>query len=357
MKAATIRDVAERAAVSVASVSRVLNGQEPVTPATRARVMEAVEALSYVPHSGARSLSTSRTHAIGVILPDLYGEYFSELIRGMDVAARALGYHLIVSSSHDDAEEASAAIRSMRGRVDGLIVLSPHLDAANLAADLAGRTPILLMNGGPGDERQPSIVVDNHSGAVQAVRHLVEQGRSRIVHIAGPSGNLEAEARLAGYLEAIAEAGLTPIVLEGDFTRGAGEAAVARLIGGGVAADAVFAANDNMAVGALLALQDAGLTVPGDVALVGFDDIPLASLVRPALTTLKIDISNTGRRALQRVVGLIEPAGVAAAAACEIVRPELVVRSSSQAATTSVHSTATKPKAAATTPQGENHDA
>jgi len=148
VKAATIRDVAHRAEVSVASVSRVLNGAGPVTEMTRNKVLEAAKALQYVPHSGARSLSTSKTQTIGVILPDLYGEFFSELIRGMDLAARSLGYHLIVSSSHDDAEEASAAIRSMRGRVDGLIVLSPHLDAANLAAGLAGRTPILLMNGG-----------------------------------------------------------------------------------------------------------------------------------------------------------------------------------------------------------------
>ena len=108
MKPATIRDVAERAEVSVASVSRVLTGAGPVTETTRNKVLEAVEALQYVPHSGARSLSTSKTQTIGVILPDLYGEFFSELIRGMDLAARAVGYHLIVSSSHDDAEASSA---------------------------------------------------------------------------------------------------------------------------------------------------------------------------------------------------------------------------------------------------------
>jgi hypothetical protein len=215
LKPATIRDVAERADVSVASVSRVLNGAGPVTEATRQRVLEAVEALQYVPHSGARSLSTSKTNTVGVILPDLYGEFFSELIRGMDVAARALGYHLIVSSSHDDADEASSAIRSMRGRVDGLIVLSPHLGAANLASGLAGRMPVLLMNGGVPTDGRPSIVVDNHGGAVAAVEHLIAIGRKRIAHIAGPAGNLEAEARLAGYLEAMAKAGLPTMVVDG----------------------------------------------------------------------------------------------------------------------------------------------
>lgn len=333
MKAATIRDVAERADVSVASVSRVLTGAGPVTDATRKKVMEAVEALQYVPHSGARSLSTSKTQTIGVILPDLYGEFFSELIRGMDVGARVLGYHLIVSSSHDDAEEASAAIRSMRGRVDGLIVLSPHLDAANLATSMAGRLPILLMNGGDGAGR-PSIVVDNHGGAVQAVEHLVATGRRRIAHISGPTGNLEAEARLAGYLEAMARAGLPTTVVEGAFTQASGHQAAAELAARPERPDAIFAGNDMMAVGAMLALQDAGLAVPEDVALVGFDDVPIAGLVRPGLTTLRIQIAETGRSALERLVRLINAAGEAVAdTACEVVRPELVVRPSSNPAT------------------------
>jgi LacI family transcriptional regulator len=359
VKAATIRDVAERAAVSVASVSRVLTGAGPVTETTRARVMKAVDELQYVPHSGARSLSTSKTHTVGVILPDLFGEFFSELIRGMDLAARALGYHLIVSSSHDDADEASAAIRSMRGRVDGLIVLSPHLDAANLAASLAGRTPILLMNGGANDAGRPSIVVDNHGGAVRAVQHLIGLGRRRIAHIAGPAGNLEAEARLAGYLEAMAAADLPTTVVDGEFTQASGHRAGAELAARAERPDAVFAANDNMAVGAMFALQEAGLRVPEDVALVGFDDVPLASLVRPGLTTLKIDIAETGRRALERVVGFIESAGEAAAAACEVVRPELVVRPSSSAASQpSTQSTGGRAfvAAGAPVPKGENQD-
>lgn len=332
MKPATIRDVAERAGVSVASVSRVLTGSGKVADGTRDKVMEAVGALQYVPHSGARSLSTSRSQTIGVILPDLYGEFFSELIRGMDVAARTLGYHLIVSSSHDDADEASAAIRSMRGRVDGLIVLSPHLDAANLADSLAGGLPILLMNGGAAGGR-PSIVVDNHGGAIQAVEHLIAAGRRRIAHISGPTGNLEAESRLAGYLEAMARAQLPAVVVEGAFDQSSGHRAAIELSARAERPDAIFAANDMMAVGALLALQDQGLGVPDDIAIVGFDDVPIAGLMRPGLTTLRINIAETGRGALERLVRLIgAPTGSAADAACEVVRPELVVRSSSQAA-------------------------
>lgn len=331
VKAATIRDVAQRAEVSVASVSRVLNDSGTVTESTRLRVIQAVDALSYVPHSGARSLSIRRTDTVGVILPDLFGEFFSELIRGMDVAARESGLHLMVSSSHDDADEAALAIRSMRGRVDGLIVLSPHLDAANLAANLAGALPVLLMNGGATDEARPSIRVDNFGGAMAAVEHLLATGRRRIAHIAGPAGNLEAEARMAGYAEAMGTAGLEATIVDGDFTQASGHRAVASLTADH-AIDAVFAANDMMAVGALLGLQEAGVRCPEDIAVVGFDDIPIAALVRPSLTTMRIDIADTGRRALRRLVEMIEAANDPTRrvdASSEIVRPVLVARQSS----------------------------
>lgn len=331
MKAATIRDVASHAAVSVASVSRVLNGSGPVTETTRERILRSIETLGYVPHSGARSLSTSRTDVVGVILPDLYGEFFSELIRGMDLAARAHGLHLIVSSSHGDADETSAAIRSMRGRVDGLLVLSPHIDDFGLAAT-AGRMPVLLMNGAPvGD--LPSMAVNNRGGAIAAVRHLVEIGRKRVAHISGPAGNLEAEARLAGYAEAAAGAGLTVDVADGDFTQASGYRAMSGLIAGAHRPDAVFVANDAMAIGALLAIQERGLRCPEDIAVVGFDDVPMAELVRPALTTLRVDIAGIGRRALDRLVVQIragQDKTLDTAVLHETVSPALIIRGSTQ---------------------------
>jgi LacI family transcriptional regulator len=360
MKPATIRDVAREADVSVASVSRVLNGVGVVNEPTRQRVLQAVDVLKYVPHSGARSLSTSRTDTVGVILPDLFGEFFSELIRGMDVAARAHGLHLIVSSSHDDADEVSAAVRSMRGRVDGLIVLSPYLNAASLTASLAGRTPVLLMNGGAMDAARPSIVIDNRAGAMTAVEHLLSLGRRRIAHISGPSGNLEAEARLAGYAEALAGSGVVAQVLDGDFTQRSGHRAVTRMLASGKRPDAIFAANDMMAVGALLALQEAGVRCPEEVAVVGFDDVPIAELVRPALTTLRIDIAGLGKRAVERLVGLIQSPDAAPGDGepnNEILRPTLVVRGSSTA-DASAHSSPAeaKPTAPGEIPLGEIQD-
>ena len=167
MKAAlrpiTIRDVARHANVSVASVSRALNGGDSVTETTRQRIIGVAEALNYVPHTGARSLSTRRTDTIGIVLPELHGEFFSEIIRGADQAARERGLHLLVSSSHGDPAEASAAIRSMRGRVDGLMILSPHVDRAVLAGSLADQQPTVLINTPVEDRRYPSIRVDNRA--------------------------------------------------------------------------------------------------------------------------------------------------------------------------------------------------
>ncbi|MDQ1153701.1 LacI family DNA-binding transcriptional regulator [Brevundimonas sp. SORGH_AS_0993] len=332
-KAATIRDVAEHAQVSVASVSRVLNGSGAITESTRQRVLDAVAQLRYVPHVGARSLSTSRTDTIGVILPDLFGEFFSELIRGMDLAARAHGKHLIVSSSHDDAEDTLTAVRSMRGRVDGMIVLSPHVRAASLAADVAGRMPVLLMNGVAEEAGRASIVIDNHGGAVAAIRHVIASGRQRIAHIRGPQGNVEADQRAAGYASALE--GQTPIVVEGDFSQVSGHRAATALLTLQQRPDAVFAANDMMAVGALLAFQEAGVRCPEDIAVVGFDDVPIASLMRPALTTMRVNIAEIGRRGVERLIGLVraDAAGAPSDVACEIVRPILVERQSTAAST------------------------
>ncbi len=330
LKPATIRDVASRAAVSVASVSRVLNGAGPVALETRDRVMEAVRELSYVPHSGARSLSMRRTDTVGVILPDLHGEFFSELIRGLDRAARERGLHLLVSSSHDDEAEVEAALGSMRGRVDGIIIMSPHLDPASVAGGMARSVPVVALSGDGGRGDVAGIGIDNAGGARAMTAHLVEGGARRVAHIRGPSGHSEAEARMAGYAAAVAEAGQPSMVETGDFTQASGYRAMHALLDRSPRPDAVFAANDTMAIGALLAIREAGLRLPEDIALGGFDDVPMAALLRPALTTMRISIAELGERALARLAGAIQSRRAAAPAdpEVEIVRPLLVVRQS-----------------------------
>lgn len=333
-RAATMRDVAERAQVSIASVSRVLNGLDVTTDATRQRVLDAVDQLRYVPHLGARSLSTRRNDTIGVILPDLFGEFFSELIRGMDLAARAHDHHLIISSSHDDARDTLAAVRSMRGRVDGMIVLTPHINSKHLAAEVTGHVPVLLLNPTSKEVGRPVIDIDNHGGAIEAVSHLRKTGRSRIAHIRGAMGNTDADDRAAGYLAAIGDQ--LPLIVEGDFSQASGHQAARELLAMELRPDAVFAANDMMAIGALLAFQEAGLRCPEDMAVIGFDDVPISALVRPALSTMRVNIADIGRRGVERLITMVQADqnDLPPDTAYEIVRPVLVERQSSAAVAT-----------------------
>lgn len=326
MADATIRDVAERASVSVATVSRVLNRLENVSAETRARVAEAVEALGYVPHAAARSLSLARTHTIGVVLPDLHGEFFSELARGLDRAAREKGYLLLLSSLHDDSRQAANALRAMRGRVDGLIVMAPNLEEAELEQALPPRIPTLLLNSRAQRSDLIGIRVDNKAGSTAVAAHLAAIGCRRIVHVAGPAGNIDADERQAAFCGAIeALGGVDVAVVRGQFDEASGQAAIASLIEAGHEFDGVFAANDDMAIGALQALRAAGRSVPGQVAVAGFDDIPLARHLE--LTTVNVRIADLGHLALTRLVAVCDGSG---GLGDVLASPELVVRSSTR---------------------------
>lgn len=328
MAEATIRDVARHARVSVASVSRALNGAANVHPETRARIAAAAGALGYVPHAGARSLSLARSHAIGVVLPDLHGEFFSEIVRGIDRAASAAGYHLLLSNIHADAALAGQAMRAMRGRVDGLIVMAPQLDPGVLDEALPRSLPSVLVNTPAGPERS-TLRIDNRDGAMTMVRHLIAIGRRRIVHIAGDPDNIDARERREGYHAALAEAALEPplAAIEGDFQEESGACAARELVETGTDFDAVFAANDMMALGALQALREAGLAVSESVAVAGFDDIPLARYL--GLTTMRVDMAGVGARAVARLIGLI---GGKAEPLSELVTTTLVARATTRSA-------------------------
>ena len=322
MPDATIRDVARRAQVSVATVSRALNGLDNVSEHTRTRVADAVRELGYVPHAGARSLSLARSGAIGVVLPDLHGEFFSEIVRGMDREASRHGYLLLLSNMHAGGEQARLALHAMRGRVDGLIVMAPHLGASELAAALPAALPAVLINTRSDRDQHPSIHLDNRAGATAVVDHLVALGRKRIVHLAGPVQNIDALERRAAFRSAADAHGVGYEIFEGDFEQQSGERAIATLLKSGARFDSVFAANDNMAIGALQALRAAGLRVPEDVAVAGFDDIPLARHI--GLTTVRVRIAELGERAIARLRTTL---GGRPDHSDELHAPELVVRS------------------------------
>ncbi|MEI7035261.1 LacI family DNA-binding transcriptional regulator [Fulvimonas yonginensis] len=322
----TIKDVAREAGVSVASVSRALNGHRGVTPETVERIREIATRLRYVPHVAARSLITRRTHTIGALLPDLHGEFFSELIRGLDQAARARGLHLLVSSSHDSIEEAATALRAMQGRVDGLVILSPRVDAPFLRANLPETTPAVLLNSAVRSPAYDVLNVDNYGGAYAMMRHLLrEVGHAHVAFVSGPAANFDARERERGYRAAMTHyaPGVACDVVPGEFTEESGYAAATTLLGRPDRPRAVFAANDMMAVGCLYAFKEAGLRVPEDIALAGFDDIPIARYLTPPLTTVRVRIADLGRSALERLAERLDATdgspNVADTLGCEVV--------------------------------------
>ncbi|MFA5989616.1 MAG: LacI family DNA-binding transcriptional regulator [Sphingomonas sp.] len=330
MSTATIRDVARAADVSIATVSRALNGHMSVSPETHQRVIDAVNLLGYVPHLGARSLSTKRSNTIGVVLPDLFGEFFSEIIRGIDFAAHQRDLQLLLSNMHGSAAETAGAIRMMRGRVDGLLLMSPEVDADFLANNLPKGLPTVVMNGPLGGAGHASISIDNHAGACAAVAHLAAQGCRRIAHLRGPRDNADADAREQGYLDAVSampDCG-EPLVFEGDFTEQAGVLAARALLADRRCVDGVFSANDVMAFGCMAALAEAGVAVPADIAFVGFDDVPTARYVTPALSTMGASIAALGERALARLLAVIE-APDQPPPPPEYIVPQLIARASS----------------------------
>lgn len=321
MPEATIRDVARRAQLSVATVSRALNGFDNVSQDARLRVAQAVAELGYVPHAGARSLSLARTNAIGVVLPDLHGEFFSEIVRGMDREASRRGYLLLLSNLHARAEQAALALRAMHGRVDGLIVMAPHLTADELSGALPPGVPSVLVNTRVAHSGRAAIHLDNAAGVRAVVAHLASLGRKRLVHVAGPPGNVDADERAAAFREACRAHKVAGEVVHGDFEEASGAEAILQLLDGGHRFDAVFASNDNMAIGALQALRSRGLAVPADVAVGGFDDIPLARHL--GLTTVRVRIDELGERALTRLLASMAQRD---SGGDELHAPELVIR-------------------------------
>ena len=328
----TIRDVAREAGVSVASASRALNGHLNVTAETRAKVESAAARLRYVPHSGARSLTRRKSDAIGVVLPDLFGEFFSELIRGIDRVAHSHGLQLLLSNMHGNPHEAANAVRAMRGRVDGLLVMTPDARRESLFDALTPALPAVLLNCHAPAPDIVSVGIDNDGAARTMTRHLVDRGYRRIAFVSGPRHNRDSMARQVGFRAAIADATgeRDPIVIPGDYSESSGAEAARLLIAGRLAVDAIFCANDMMAIGACGVLAEAGIAIGEQVGVAGFDDIPIAHYAAPSLTTMNARIAELGSTAAEKLIAIM--AGQDSDIGATILSPQLVERDSTRRA-------------------------
>jgi DNA-binding LacI/PurR family transcriptional regulator len=310
----TLEEVAQLAGVSRATVSRVVNGSPRVRPTVRKDVQAAIDRLGYVPNRAARSLVTRRSDSIGVVITEPSGRLFSDpffprLLRGISSELAARDRQLVLLMPDSPGAEHRTADYLTGGHVDGVILVSLHGDDPLPARLATAGIPIVLLGRPPRGTKASFVDADNRQGAQTAVEHLVSGGRRVIATIAGPRDMAPGVDRLAGYRDALAEAGIaTDPALEAtaDFTQEGGAAAMARLLAARPDLDAVFAASDLMAAGALSVLSAAGRRVPRDVAVVGFDDSPVATSTAPQLTSIRQPIEEMGHEMARLLLAAVE---------------------------------------------------
>lgn len=330
----TQADVARIAGVSQAMVSYVLNDNPAVSISaeTRRRILEAVASLGYVPNAPARSLRTNRTYTIASIIPDVTNPFYPALERGIQDVADQHDYDLIIYNTDGLSQREEKCLRSVQqGRVDGIIGVFFHTSASDLISLLDRNIAVVRLEASPkktGERPLDNVYVDNIKAAKAGVLYLLQKGYKRIGMLTGGIG--PGQPRLFGYREAHAELGQKVderLVFETDFTEAGGQTGMQALLGGEILPDAVFAANDMMAMGALVALRDAGYRVPEDIAVMGFDNIPTAKLVSPPLTTVGQSQNQMGRRAAEMLFERLNGQSTLPGR-CEELPFELIVRES-----------------------------
>ncbi|MGH3759800.1 LacI family DNA-binding transcriptional regulator [Actinophytocola sp.] len=324
----TIEDVAARAGVSRALVSLVMRGSPKVSEARRAAVLTAAEELGYSPHAMARSLASRTSHVLGVMVSDLHNPFWAEVVDGLDSYARSAGFELVINTGgRRPARERQALTGLQSFRPAGIALLGPVLPASSIAA-AAAHTPVVLVSRSSRQSTVDTVNDDGRTGSGMAVDHLVSLGHREIVHIDGGGGS-QAAPRRTGYVAAMRRHGLAPRVVRGEYTEAAGAAAVRSLLGTPPTAEvtpptAVVAANDLNAVGVLSALEAAGLSVPADVSVVGYDNTWLAALRHVALTTIDQPRNEMGRLAAEALIQRVR--GERTTPARHLLRPRLIVR-------------------------------
>jgi LacI family transcriptional regulator len=307
----TIREIADLAGVSIATVSRVVNGRGDVAPETRELVMRVVQEHGYMTNRSARALSGGRTGHIGLTIPLMRGDYFAAILEGALEAVYEEDMQLILYTTlHEHDREVSVLERLSDGATDGAIILLPLESSGELVALQESGFPFVVVDPRiPLDDGIPAVSAAHRAGALAATEHLLSLGHRRIGHISGPAGWAATTERIEGYHSALAVAGALPtseLIVEGNFEAPTGVAAANVLLDLPDPPTAIFSANDNMAAGVLQVAHERGLTVPGDLSVVGFDDADLASILSPGLTTVRQPLAELGRTGVSLLKRMLE---------------------------------------------------
>lgn len=338
MSRISIKDIARVAEVSHSTVSRALSDSPLVSDETKTRIQQLAREMGYSPDAQARSLVMGRTRTIGVVVTTITDPFITEIVQAVEETAHDHGYTVILSSSNAESEREIAAVEMLRSkRVDGVIVTSSRVGALYQEhLDRLG-VPVVLINS-HSEQTGPytfSVNVDNQHGACLATEHLIQLGHRRIAYVSGPADHSDDLARLSGYRQALSQADIPfdpRLVVPGTGRAGGGERAWPTLKGMVNPPTASFCYNDMTAIGLLFAVRETGLSVPDDLALVGFDDIPFASYVHPALTTVAQPKPEMGKCAMEMVLALLsDPGPGKQEVANVVVRGDLIVRESSGA--------------------------
>ncbi|MEM7799888.1 MAG: LacI family DNA-binding transcriptional regulator [Chloroflexota bacterium] len=305
-----IDDVARKAGVSTATVSRVINKTGNVSAHTAEKVHQAIGDLKYVAHGTARGLASTTTKTIGLILPGTSSFFFSELTRGINAYINPQDYSLLMYAVIKPASMAGGNPLPLgEHNTDGLIVFSHFLDDYSIHYLHDQNLPIVMLHRSPPEGLSiPKVMFDNHEGAYQITRHMILQGRGRIVFLSGPKGNEDSQQREAGYRQALSEAGIhynPALVSTGKFSISAGKVAIQRFLSQEVVFDAVFCGDDNSAVGVIEALRENGVQIPDEIAVAGFNDDVMSQYLSPPLTTVSAPIYQSGFIAAEKLLQLI----------------------------------------------------
>ncbi len=324
----TISDVAQRAGVSIATVSRVLNGKVPVQADKAERVRQAIAELNFVPRSAARVLASRKTNTIGLVFSEIRGAFFPHLLKGIESQLHEAGYELLVYSTHTDRPMKRKPIGEHN--TDGLLVFTTSLEKEEIARLYKINFPMVLMHETPSEGMDiPVITVENKDGAEMLVSHLIEKhGRRRIVFLRGPEGHEDSVWRQRGYREALASHDVPfdeALISSGDFDQETAFHAMQKIIQNGIEFDAVFSGDDDASIGVYRALKEAKRLIPDDVAVVGFDDVEFAGYISPALTTVRAPIEEVGREAVRQLLTILNGGQ---AESLVLKRTELVIRES-----------------------------